>query len=208
MRRFEKRIYIPLPEVQARRRMFELNIGDTPNDLSPADFTTLAQQTEGYSGSDIAVIVRDALMQPVRRVLAATHFRPVRRHRELPLFACATRCASADTQITVDTPEGPVEKLTPCSPGHPDAVEKAWTEVDSNQLHEPRLDVKDFEKSIEVNRPTVTLADIQKHIEFTNESGECGKACDLAVRLAGLSRREAQPGEREWVRKVRLTSRW
>lgn len=76
--RFEKRIYIPLPEVQARRRMFELNIGDTPHELSPADFTTLAQQTEGYSGSDIAVIVRDALMQPVRRVLAATHFRPVR----------------------------------------------------------------------------------------------------------------------------------
>lgn len=77
MSRFEKRIYIPLPEVQARRRMFELNIGDTPHELSPADFTSLAQQTEGYSGSDIAVIVRDALMQPVRRVLAATHFRPV-----------------------------------------------------------------------------------------------------------------------------------
>jgi len=31
-----------------------------------------------YSGSDIAVIVRDALMQPVRKVLAATHFKEVR----------------------------------------------------------------------------------------------------------------------------------
>ena len=30
-----------------------------------------------YSGSDIAVIVRDALMQPVRKVLGATHFHPV-----------------------------------------------------------------------------------------------------------------------------------
>lgn len=30
-----------------------------------------------YSGSDIAVIVRDALMQPVRKVLSATHFKPV-----------------------------------------------------------------------------------------------------------------------------------
>ena len=58
--------------------MFELNIGDTPHELSPADFMTLAQQTEGYSGSDIAVIVRDALMQRVRRVLAPTDFRPVR----------------------------------------------------------------------------------------------------------------------------------
>lgn len=32
-----------------------------------------------YSGSDIAVIVRDALMQPVRKVLSATHFREVSR---------------------------------------------------------------------------------------------------------------------------------
>jgi SpoVK/Ycf46/Vps4 family AAA+-type ATPase len=31
-----------------------------------------------YSGSDIAVIVRDALMQPVRKVLSATHFKEVR----------------------------------------------------------------------------------------------------------------------------------
>jgi len=30
-----------------------------------------------YSGSDIAVIVRDALMQPVRKVLSATHFKEV-----------------------------------------------------------------------------------------------------------------------------------
>ena len=39
------------------------------------------------------------------------------------------------------------------------------------------MDVKDFEKAIEVTRPTVTTADIQKHIEFTNESGE--SACPL-----------------------------
>ena len=76
--RFEKRIYIPLPDVQARRRMFELNVGTTPHGLTPSDFTSLAQQTEGYSGSDIAVIVRDALMQPVRKVLSATHFKQVR----------------------------------------------------------------------------------------------------------------------------------
>jgi vacuolar protein-sorting-associated protein 4 len=36
---------------------------------------------------------------------------------------------------------------------------------------EPLLSVRDFEKSIQINRPTVSLADIQKHIEFTNESG-------------------------------------
>lgn len=149
-RRFEKRIYIPLPELEARRRMFELNVGTTPHGLTPADFRHLAEQTEGYSGSDIAVIVRDALMQPVRKVLSATHFR----------------------EVQVDTDDGPVTKLTPCSPGAPGAIEKGWTDVESSELQEPLLSVADFERAIEVNRPTVSATDIQKHIDFTNESGE------------------------------------
>jgi vacuolar protein-sorting-associated protein 4 len=78
-RRFEKRIYIPLPDADARRRMFELNVGTTPHGLTPVDFKSLGEQTDGYSGSDIAVIVRDALMQPVRKVLSATHFKEVSR---------------------------------------------------------------------------------------------------------------------------------
>ena len=76
-RRFEKRVYIPLPELDARRRMFELNIGSTPCTLTPRDIRTLAAQTEGYSGADVAVVVREALMQPVRRVMNATHFQQV-----------------------------------------------------------------------------------------------------------------------------------
>lgn len=46
-RRFEKRIYIPLPEVDARRRMFELNVGTTPCELTREDYTKLAKKTEG-----------------------------------------------------------------------------------------------------------------------------------------------------------------
>jgi vacuolar protein-sorting-associated protein 4 len=47
LRRFEKRIYIPLPDAPARRRMFELNVGTTPHGLTPADYTSLAEQTDG-----------------------------------------------------------------------------------------------------------------------------------------------------------------
>jgi vacuolar protein-sorting-associated protein 4 len=149
--RFEKRIYIPLPELEARRKMFELNVGTTPHQLSPADFRHLAKLTEGYSGSDIAVIVRDALMQPVRKVLSATHFR----------------------EVTVNDDDGnAVRKLTPCSPGADGAEEKTWNDVESSQLLEPLLTVDDFERAVQINRPTVSQADIQKHIAFTDESGE------------------------------------
>jgi len=47
-RRFERRIYIPLPDVNARARMFELNIGTTPCELkSKEDYKELAESTEG-----------------------------------------------------------------------------------------------------------------------------------------------------------------
>lgn len=46
-RRFEKRVYIPLPDEPARTHMFKLNLGDTPNDLREGDFRQLGQMTEG-----------------------------------------------------------------------------------------------------------------------------------------------------------------
>jgi vacuolar protein-sorting-associated protein 4 len=45
--RFEKRIYIPLPGAEARRRMFELHVGNTPCELTREDYRELAEQTEG-----------------------------------------------------------------------------------------------------------------------------------------------------------------
>ena len=66
-RRFERRIYIALPDVEARTRMFEINIGDVPCECTPHDYRTLAEMTDGYSGHDVAVVVRDALMQPIRK---------------------------------------------------------------------------------------------------------------------------------------------
>lgn len=58
--------------------MFKLHLGTTQNNLTEADFWDLGKKTEGYSGADISIIVRDALMQPVRKVQSATHFKKVR----------------------------------------------------------------------------------------------------------------------------------
>ena len=66
-RRFEKRIYIPLPDIHARATQFKIRVGKTPHNLGEDDFLELAKATEGYSGSDITVVVKEALMMPVRR---------------------------------------------------------------------------------------------------------------------------------------------
>jgi len=44
---FEKRIYIPLPEVNARTKMFQLHLGSTPHSLGLKDFKKLGEKSEG-----------------------------------------------------------------------------------------------------------------------------------------------------------------
>lgn len=118
-RRFEKRIYIPLPDEIARLTMFKIHLGNTSHTLTEENLRNLAKHTDRYSGADISIIVRDALMQPVRKVQSATHFKRVRGPSPL------------DKNQIVD------DLLTPCSPGDAGAIELSWMDVDGEKLYEP-----------------------------------------------------------------------
>jgi vacuolar protein-sorting-associated protein 4 len=65
-RRFEKRIYIPLPDETARCEMFQIHTKGY--EFPEVDFKELASWTEGYSASDISLICREALMTPIREM--------------------------------------------------------------------------------------------------------------------------------------------
>jgi vacuolar protein-sorting-associated protein 4 len=66
-RRFERRIYIPLPDLPARSAIFVFNTKGVEL-AEDADFEVLAEITEGYSGSDIAMVCREAIMTPIREL--------------------------------------------------------------------------------------------------------------------------------------------
>lgn len=61
-RRFEKRIYISLPDEAARGRMFQIHLGDTPHTLLPADYKELARRTDGYPV--LAIFVSQSMFCP------------------------------------------------------------------------------------------------------------------------------------------------
>ena len=67
-RRFEKRIYIPLPNSVGRQQMFRINFKGIKlsNDI---DIDTLVKKTEGYSGHDISSVCREASLMNMRRKL-------------------------------------------------------------------------------------------------------------------------------------------
>ncbi|XP_028093776.1 katanin p60 ATPase-containing subunit A-like 2 isoform X3 [Camellia sinensis] len=62
------RILVPLPEPEARRAMFEELLPLPPEEKLPCDL--LVERTEGYSGSDIRLVCKEAAMQPLRRLIA------------------------------------------------------------------------------------------------------------------------------------------
>jgi vacuolar protein-sorting-associated protein 4 len=66
------------------------------------------------------------------------------------------------------------EKLMPCSPGDEGAFKTDWTEVSSEQLQEPPLLLRDFERAVRSARPTVSKADLERNAEWTKEFGSEG----------------------------------
>lgn len=69
LRRLEKRILVPLPEAEARHAMFEEFLPLT-RDTMEIPYDALVENTEGYSGSDIRLVCKEAAMQPLRRLMA------------------------------------------------------------------------------------------------------------------------------------------
>ena len=76
LRRFEKRIYIPLPNEVGRKQMFYLNTKKIEIDKN-IDTKELVSLTKGYSGADISNVCRDAALMPLRRELKANKNRSV-----------------------------------------------------------------------------------------------------------------------------------
>jgi vacuolar protein-sorting-associated protein 4 len=154
-RRFEKRIYISLPEESARARMFSIHLGNTPSGLTQQDFKELGRRTEGYSGSDISIVVREALMQPVRLVQSATHFKKVRG----PDRTDASKLR---------------DYWQPCSPGDPEAQPMTWMDISGDDMLEPPVSMSHFLKALVTTRPSVNGEDLDKQVEFTEQFGQEG----------------------------------
>jgi len=155
-RRFEKRIYIGLPEAPARATMFKIHLGTTPHELTEEQFQDLGRRTEGFSGSDISTLVHDAIMQPVRAVQSATHFKRIRAP------------SHENPEVMID------DMLIPCSPGDPGAIEMDWMDVPGDKLATMKVTYNDFLKSLKNARPTVGKDDTEKQIEWMKEFGQEG----------------------------------
>ena len=105
------------------------------------------------SGSDVSVMVKDVLMEPVRLTQDACFFK---------------RC---------EHPDGG-EGWVPCSPSDPEAVEKDLdafaADGTADRVVVPKISRRDFEKVLTRARPTVSPEDLEEFKKFASEFGEEG----------------------------------
>ncbi|XP_046326725.2 vacuolar protein sorting-associated protein 4-like isoform X1 [Haliotis rufescens] len=145
LRRFQKRIYIPLPENAARLQLIKLHSKDTRMNLSEEDWGMLVDKTEGYSGSDIATFTLGALFEPVRDLQASLHWRQL-----------------ANGQ------------LAPCNSSFPGALSFTLSDIPPDQIVPRDINLSDFLKALQAHRRTVTDEELEKFHKFTQHFGETG----------------------------------
>lgn len=70
LRRFPKRVYVSLPDVRTRMSLVRrvLARGAAAATLSEQELARLATLTDGYSGSDLTALCRDAALGPIREL--------------------------------------------------------------------------------------------------------------------------------------------
>uniref|UniRef100_A0A8D8PIK3 Katanin p60 ATPase-containing subunit A1 n=2 Tax=Culex pipiens TaxID=7175 RepID=A0A8D8PIK3_CULPI len=103
-RRFEKRVYIGLPNDNTRKALLELclkGVNVSPDLETPA----IVEQLDGYTGSDIANVCRDAAMMAMRRHisgLSPSEIKMIRREEvDLPVTAQDFQDAMKKTRKSV-----------------------------------------------------------------------------------------------------------
>mmetsp|Transcript_16090 Transcript_16090/g.64988 ORF Transcript_16090/g.64988 Transcript_16090/m.64988 type:complete len:456 (+) Transcript_16090:179-1546(+) len=170
-RRFEKRIYIPLPDAAARTRMIELHLGDTPHTLTRHDFEEMGALTEGYSGSDLSVVVREALMEPLRKCQTAQQFRPSGDKNDDgdDLLVPCTRyphCAYCPMKLSTTAGAGGPAACTSCG-----AIRMSLYDVPSAQLKVPAVDLADFMHIIGKSRKSVAPDELDRFVDWTSNFG-------------------------------------
>ena len=91
-RRFEKRVYIPLPNDKGRLQLFNLNLKKIEVDKN-INYDKLVKLTDGYSGADISNVCREASFMPMRRELLANKGKKVEDLVNDPEFRAKIRAA-------------------------------------------------------------------------------------------------------------------
>lgn len=172
-RRFEKRIYVPLPDQQGRDHLFKLKVGQAKTELTEDDYNNLAKKSSGYSGADVAIAVREALMLPLRDYQAAKFFQedadgfylPVMKYPPCPL--CPQKVGSAPSSAEQENGE----RCESCG-----AVRVSLFDAPSEKFRQPVVKRDHFFQALKGISASVSKGELKKFEKWTEEFGQYGSS--------------------------------
>jgi vacuolar protein-sorting-associated protein 4 len=125
--------------------MLKRGMRDNHNDITDQDYEDFAKRTDQYSASDISILVRDAVYEPVRRLQLAKKFRRLQNG-----------------------------KWTPCREGE-EGEPKTWTDFkDQSELDIGFVSRLDFDAALKRTKPSVDQKQLAEYEEFTKSFGQDG----------------------------------
>ncbi|EAY20193.1 ATPase, AAA family protein [Trichomonas vaginalis G3] len=145
-RRFEKRIYIPLPDIEAREGVLMGRLKKNVNNLTPDQVKRLAAMTEGFSCSDLKNLSRQAAHQTMRKFEAAQFYKEVNGE----FFPCPENTPGC-VKMNLHDPNFPIDKVPV-----------------------PPITFEDFKDAMHKAKSSVSPKDIQQFEEWTALFGEEG----------------------------------
>ena len=140
MRRFEKRIYIPLPDKQTRRELFSIHFQSVPVNMTNEEWERILVISEGYSGSDLSTCVADAMFEPVRELESSKFWK-----------------WNSDGKT-----------VSPCRHNEEGAVQIGFDNIPAEQVTPRPVEYRDFQKAFQKNHKTVNVEELSSYEKFSN----------------------------------------
>ena len=145
-RRFERRVYIPLPDIEARNYLMRNKLKGLDKGFTDDDFTHIAEKTEGFSGADMEILCRDAAFEPLKLAQRTNKFKKIQKDGRL-LFQ-------------------PVEPMT-----QGNFELKSVYDLPDNSLFLPDLTKEDLLKALSRSKPSVSKDDLKVYEDWTKQYG-------------------------------------
>lgn len=167
LRRFQRRVYIDIPNREARQRCFEKRLESVRHRLSQEELRRLGELSEGMTAHDIEIVVRDAVLEPIRQLQSASHFHPVLvegKHKFQPVDKSATRRCPWHG----DCGEGKFEKIDL------HAIPLHFDDLDPSDIDLEPVSMEHFIKILGRNRQTVSKESLRAFHNWTESMGMKG----------------------------------
>ncbi|XP_042230389.1 suppressor protein of bem1/bed5 double mutants-like isoform X2 [Homarus americanus] len=139
LRRFQRRLLIPLPNREGRRAIISSQFSSLPLQMTDSDWTNLLNATEGYSGADLMHLTMAAAFQPIRDLQSSRFWR-----------------------FTDDN------KITPCSSDTLGAMQYPLSKLPAHRIVARNVEPRDFLMAIQTTPRTVSPSIIQQYEQFSS----------------------------------------